>query len=153
MNSLENIKIALRSIRSNLLRSILTIIVIAIGITALVGIFTAIDVGIHSLQDSFSGIGANSFTIEPKDGMGGNRQGKRSKLGGPITYRQAMEFKDRIIFEGKVAVSYGCTSRAAIKYKDEETSPTVRVMAIDETTFRSRLSNWRKEGHSPKEKC
>ena len=40
---LENIKIALQSIRTNLIRTVLTIFIIAIGITALVGIQTAIE--------------------------------------------------------------------------------------------------------------
>ena len=39
----ENVKIALQSIRANLLRSILTVLIIAVGITALIGILTAID--------------------------------------------------------------------------------------------------------------
>jgi len=39
----ENIKVSLDSIRSHLLRSILTILIIAFGIMALVGILTATD--------------------------------------------------------------------------------------------------------------
>ena len=39
----ENIKIAIQAIRHNLLRSVLTILIIAIGIMALVGILTAIE--------------------------------------------------------------------------------------------------------------
>ena len=39
----ENIRIAFQSIRGNLVRSVLTILIIAVGISALVGILTAID--------------------------------------------------------------------------------------------------------------
>lgn len=39
----ENIRISLDSIRSHLLRSILTVLIIAFGIMALVGILTSID--------------------------------------------------------------------------------------------------------------
>ncbi|MFT7114781.1 MAG: putative ABC transport system permease protein, partial [Candidatus Azotimanducaceae bacterium] len=39
----ENIKIALESIKSHMLRTSLTILIIALGIGALVGILTAID--------------------------------------------------------------------------------------------------------------
>ena len=39
----ENIKISLSAIRSQLLRTILTALIISIGIMALVGILTAID--------------------------------------------------------------------------------------------------------------
>ena len=49
----ENIKIALQSIKSNLLRTVLTIFIIAIGITSLVGILTAIDSIKHTINDNF----------------------------------------------------------------------------------------------------
>jgi len=94
MNLYENIKVALNSVRANLLRAILTILVIAFGIMALVGILTAIDTAIYSLNDNFSSMGANSFSIEPKgDGVSGNRRGRRAKRGEPIEFDQAMKFK------------------------------------------------------------
>ena len=63
----ENIKIALNAISSNLLRSILTMLIIAIGITALVGILTAIDSIKQSINSNFTSLGANTFTIRNKD--------------------------------------------------------------------------------------
>lgn len=133
MHFQEIINIAIGSVRSNLLRAILTMVIIAFGIMALVGILTAIDSAIFSLNDSFSGLGANSFTIERRGSdMSSNQGGKRSKRGGPVTYRQAMDFKSRFDFPAKVSVSVDCTRRAVIKYGEEETSPTVSVVAIDE---------------------
>ena len=41
--NIENIRVAFVAIKSQVLRSILTAMIIAIGITALVGILTAID--------------------------------------------------------------------------------------------------------------
>ena len=63
---IENVRIALKSIRTNLLRTILTIFIIAFGIMALVGILTAIDSIKSSLTESFSLMGANTFTIESR---------------------------------------------------------------------------------------
>ena len=62
----ENIRIALKAIRTNLLRTILTVFIIAFGIMALVGILTAIDSIKSSLTESFSLMGANTFTIESR---------------------------------------------------------------------------------------
>ena len=59
----ENLKISFRAIRSNKLRAILTICIIAVGIMALVGILTAIDAIKSSLTNQFTMMGANSFTI------------------------------------------------------------------------------------------
>ena len=58
-----NLSLAFRAIRTNRLRSILTIAIIGIGITALVGILTAIEVMKASVYTSFSSMGANSFQI------------------------------------------------------------------------------------------
>lgn len=130
---------AFRSVRSNLLRAVLTLFIIAIGITALVGILTAIDSAVFSLNDNFSGLGANSFTIEPRGtDTGGSIDGRRIKRGDAISYKQAMEFKERFDFPAKVSVSVNCTSNAAIKYGDQKTSPTVLVAAIDENYLSSK---------------
>ena len=59
----ENLRIALRAIKSNKVRAILTICIIAFGIMALVGILTAIDAIKSSLTNQFTMMGANSFTI------------------------------------------------------------------------------------------
>ncbi len=133
MNVSENIIIALRSVRSNLLRAILTILIIAFGIMALVGILTAIDAAIFSLQDNFIRMGANSFEISPADeGASGNRNGKKSKRGEVITFKQAMKFKEKYNFPALVSVNVFGTSLATAKYKDEKTNPNVRFRGIDE---------------------
>ncbi len=130
---LENIRIAWDSVRANLLRAVLTLSIIAFGIMALVGILTAIDSAIYSLNDSFNRLGANSFTISPKgEGVSGNRHGRRAKRGEPITWKQAMAFKARYDFPARVTVNFRCTGSAVVKHGQQETNPTVRVEAVDE---------------------
>jgi len=133
MNLLENIKLAFSSIRANLLRAILTLMIIAFGITALVGILTAIDSAIYSLSDNFSRIGANGFNVYPKgNSIGGQRKGKRSKKGEIISFEEAMAFKEKYKFPAKTTIRMWATGNATVKYEDEKTNPTVRVEAIDE---------------------
>ncbi len=133
MDLKENIKIAIRSVKNNLLRAILTIMIIAAGITALIGILTAIDVAIYSLSDNFSSLGANSFVLYPKgDGAKGNRKGRRAKRGEPISFDQAMDFKERFEFPADVSINMFGTSLATIKHGQEKTNPNVQVRGIDE---------------------
>ena len=76
MDLLENIRYAIRTVRSNWLRAILTLLIMGYGIMALVGILTAIDSAIYSLRSNLSYLGANSFDIEPKgEGVGRRRGG------------------------------------------------------------------------------
>src|SRR5687768_1855943 len=102
----ENIKVAMQSIRSQLLRTILTALIIGIGIMALVGILTAIDAIQGSISDNFQSMGANSFTIQNR-GMQirVGRGGKRPKKFKPIEYYQAMRFVEEYNFPGTVSVS------------------------------------------------
>lgn len=133
MNWRENIRLAFRSVRGNLLRAILTLMIIALGITALVGILTAIDSTIYSLSDNFSSLGANVFSIEPSgEGVSGNQGGRKAKRGEPISYDQAYNFKEDFTFPAKVSVSLWCSGNATVQYANQETTPTVSVFGINE---------------------
>ncbi len=143
MNFRENISVALRAIRANFLRSVLTLLIIAFGIAALVAILTALDVLLISLSDSFSGIGANTFNIERKgESLGGNRRGKRSKRGDVISLKQALKFKEQYDFPSTVSVSLGCTSLATIKHKKEKSNPNVTVIGCDAEYMKVRGYNF-----------
>jgi len=100
---------------------------------ALVGILTAIDSIIFSMSDSFSGLGANSFKVVPKrETVKGNRGGRNSRRGEPITFKQAMTFKEKYDFPGKITVSSRGTGLAEVKYGEEKTNPNITLMGIDE---------------------
>lgn len=135
MDLKENIKVAFQSVRNNMLRAVLTIMIIGVGITALIGILTAIDVAIYSLNDSFGSLGANSFSVYPRrtDGAKGNRNGRHAKRGEPITFDQATDFKDRFDFPADISISMFGTSLATVKHSLEKTNPNVVVRGIDET--------------------
>jgi len=129
----ENLKIALQSIRSNLLRTILTVLIIAVGITALVGILTAIDSIKNSITKEFTFMGANTFTLSSR-GMriqvGSKRY--RSKNYSYISYYQAKEFKEKFVFPSAVSISTFATSTATVKYESEKSNPNVSVQGVDE---------------------
>ncbi len=129
----ENLKISFRAIRSNKVRAILTICIIAFGIMALVGILTAIDAIKSSLTNQFTMMGANSFTITSR-GMNiqiGNDK-YRAKNYSRISYREAEEFKERFTEPAWVSISYNASSLATVKYDMEETDPNVRLLGVDE---------------------
>lgn len=133
MNFSEILKMSLESVRANALRSILTLLIIAVGIMSLVGILAALDSVLNSLNESFNDLGSNSFTIERKNqDLKGNKGGRRAKMGEPIDYDQAMEFKERFDFPAKITVSINATSNATVQHLDKKTNPTVGVTGVDE---------------------
>ena len=133
MSLKETISIALDSVKANSLRTVLTLLIIAVGLMALVGILTALDSILFSLNDSFNDMGANSFTIERKSqNIQGNRGGRRARLGEPIDFEQAMEFKERFNYPSKVTISIQATGKATLQRGDKKTNPIVAIYGADE---------------------
>jgi putative ABC transport system permease protein len=129
----ENIRISLHSIRSHLLRTILTILIIAFGIMALVGILTATDSIKYFLTQNFTMMGSNTFTIRNRSlnaHIGGDRP--REKWYEPISYAQSQLFKERFVFPSYTAVFTFATGVATVKFGSSKTNPNVRVMGVDE---------------------
>lgn len=129
----ENIRIALQSIRNNLLRTVLTVLIIAVGITALVGILTAIDSIKKSITKEFTVMGANTFSIVSQ-GMRvqvGNQR-YRTKNYAYISFYEAKEFKERFDFPATTAISVNASGTATLKYGSEKTNPNISVSGIDE---------------------
>lgn len=129
----ENIKIATDSLKSNKLRAFLTMLIIFIGITALVGISSAIDALKGSINSNFTSMGANSFTIRNKNvSVKIGRRGKRSQKFESITYKQALRFKNEFTFPVKTAVSTMASFSARLKFESEKTNPNIQVFGGDE---------------------
>jgi putative ABC transport system permease protein len=127
----EIFKLAYNSIKSNLLRSVLTLSIIAFGIMALVGILTALDAVIYSMSENFSGMGANSFSIQRKYAEARGR-GRRAKIGETIDFKQAAMFKEQFVFPAKIALSYPASNNSILKTENKKTNPTIRTIGIDE---------------------
>lgn len=136
MNTLQNIKIALSSIRDNMLRTVITCLIIAIGISALVGMLTAVDGIERGLSQTFQKMGSNTFNIRNRDGairLGGNH-GKRIEYE-PISYFQASEFKKNFSVPSTVSLSTNVDNSATLKSGNKKTNPNVRIVAVDENYF------------------
>ncbi len=129
----ENLRIALKSIRTNLLRTILTVMIIAFGIMALVGILTAIDSIKYALTESFSLMGANTFTIESRSmRVQIGNESYRKKNHEFISYKQAQEFKDLYELPARVSVWTRASGSAVVKYKSYKSNPNTSVLGVDE---------------------
>ena len=133
MNLLNNFSESINAIRANLLRTVLTALIIAIGITALVGILTAIDGIQASVDDSFASLGVNSFTIEERRSGGNRRQrGQNEKNYAPIDYQDVRLFTKRYDFPSQTSVRTRVTGSAEVKRGSKKTNPNMQVEGTDE---------------------
>lgn len=132
--TLENIRIALGSIRTQLLRTILTILIIAIGITALVGILTVVSALKNTLSTNFASMGSNTFNITQYETSTRRRGGGEiDKINPIITWPQAKAFKENYKYPfTETSLSFVATSRAEVKFESEKTDPEISVVGVDE---------------------
>ncbi|UBM58818.1 ABC transporter permease [Marinilongibacter aquaticus] len=134
MNLKENIAEGLRSIQGNMLRAVITASIIALGILALVGILTAVDGIQNNVNQSFSGLGANTFDIVVKQYYG-RRRGMVDKVDPPILYREANDFKELFLKKETATVSIytQASGSAEVKRGSEKTNPNIQIVGCDES--------------------
>lgn len=128
----ENVRIAMESIRGQLLRTILTVVIIAIGIWALVGILSAVTALESTIASNFASMGANTFSIQRYQYEVQGTQ-ERTTVHSIISYNDVRSFISNYDFPGtKTALSFRATGNAEVKYGSEKTDPEVQVYGVNE---------------------
>ncbi|WP_187775492.1 ABC transporter permease [Flavobacterium johnsoniae] len=130
----ENIRIAFGSIKTQLLRTILTVLIIAIGITALVGILTVVTALENTVSTNFASMGANTFNINQYENTVRNRGGNEREIINPIiSYPEAVAFKNKYKYPfTETSLSFTATSKAEVKFLDTKTDPEITILGVDE---------------------
>lgn len=132
MNLVENIKEGLRSVKANMLRSVLTALIVAIGITSLVGILTAIDGIEYSVNESLSSLGVNTFDIYSKWNRGTSQDGVKEKVRPRLTLNEMQKFIDQYAVPSSISLSARLTNLAEVKHGSKKTNPNVDIRGANE---------------------
>ena len=138
----DSFKLAFQTVKSNKLRTGITVTIIALGIMALIGIVTSTTAIKEKMRSSFSSMGANGFTITYKDrGRFGNqvknksndgKLHKKSNLDKPISLQEAERFKSIYRFPAQVSIALDAQGSAELHYQNVKTNPNVSVSGGDE---------------------
>lgn len=100
---------------------------------ALVGILSAIDAIKNGINNNFTSMGANTFTIRNADvNIRIGRKGKKAKAYPNITYKEAIRFKNEFNYPVITSVSTMASFNSRIKYKNKKTNPNIQVFGSDE---------------------
>lgn len=145
MTTRDTFSLAFRTVRSNKLRTGITVAIIAFGIMALIGIITAIQAMNQSLSENFSTMGANAFSIRFREsrnvqfGRRSNvsksikgRKEKKANLDKNITKDQAELFKANFSYPAAVSIYLRGGGNMVSKYQSTETNPEITVWGGDE---------------------
>lgn len=130
----ENIRIALESIKGQLLRTILTIVIIGIGIWALVGILSAVTALESTISSNFASMGANTFSLRQYEfTVQSSGSGEREKINPIISYNDVREFIAKYDYPmTKTSLSFKATGEAEVKHGSDKTDPEVQVYGVNE---------------------
>ena len=130
----ENTKIALDSIKSQALRTALTVMIITLGITFLVGILTLTKALENNLFGNFASMGANTFSISQYDFSSEiNQNDSEQRVNPIISYPEAKAFQDKYNFPfTTTSLSFTAGSAIEVKYQDKKTDPEITVVGIDD---------------------
>ncbi|MEL6191089.1 MAG: ABC transporter permease [Bacteroidota bacterium] len=133
MRLVQNINQSIDAVRANSFRAGVTIFIIALGITCLIGVLTSIEGVKYGMLQSFSRMGTNTFNIQ---NWGRTTQtkgrGRNYVSYPPITYRQSQIFKERFRKEATVSVRAYGTGVASVSYKSNKTNNTIQIVGSDE---------------------
>jgi putative ABC transport system permease protein len=142
----DSLSLAFRTVKSNKLRTGITVAIIGFGIMALIGIITAITSMNQSLSENFATMGANSFSIIYRDRMirlgGGGREVKKTSRNALkerksnarkiITYQEAKLFKERYTFPARVSISINGPRNIIVTNEKVKTNPNISMTGGDE---------------------
>lgn len=124
----------MNSIRTQKLRTILTVFIIGIGIWALVMILTVVSALENKLSMDFASMGSNTFNVLQYDFSEQiGRNDSEQKINPSITYPQAKAFRDNYRYPfTSTSVFFTATANAEVKYESDKTDPEISVVGVDE---------------------
>ena len=132
----DNIIIAFEAIKTQKVRAIITLLIIAFGIMALVGTLTVVKGIDNSFSSSLQSLGSNKFTFKRYENnfLQGRRHARnRKKINPRISYRNSIDFKKRYKApQTVVSISYNAARDVEIKSLEKKTDPKYRIIGIDE---------------------
>lgn len=129
----ENLIQSVRNIFNQRLRTVITLLIIAFGITALVGILTSTSAIEQTISGQFSRLGATTFTVQNRAlNIQIGRRRNPIRINPPITLTQARKLTKFLDEKGVVnSISYLATSVAEVKRGSLKSNPNVTVWAAE----------------------
>lgn len=130
MKRRETFAMAVTAVKSNRLRSWLTITIIALGITSLVGILTAVDAIRSSIMDTYSRMGTAAIIINSRYSYPSGMKRQRNPLS--LSKVQAERFKEYYDVDATVSIYADILSNTRAESGTKRTNPTVTVVGCDD---------------------
>ena len=120
---------ALMAVRTSKLRSILTLLGIAVGVFSIIAVMTAVTVLRNSIEEGMSQLGVNTFQMQKFPVVMGDNHAMRMKYRNRknISYEQALAVRDKATLAELVGIE-GWRGGKTVVWNGQKTNPNIAVV-------------------------
>ena len=138
----ESLGMALAALRTNKLRSILTLLGIAVGVFSIIAVMTAMGVLVSSIESGLSQLGANTFQVQRRPIFHSDNPRERAKIRNRkfIKYEQGLQVKEHASLAKAVGLESWRFGRIIATPFGNKTNPNVSLAGEDMEGFTT--NNW-----------
>src|ERR1051325_1171293 len=129
----ESLSMALASVRTNKLRSVLTLLGIAVGVFSIIAVMTAMGVLVNSIEKGMSQLGVNTFQIQKTPMFRSNNPRDRAKIRNrkDVKYPQGLQVKERSSLASAVGLEAWDFGKIVQTPDGRKTNPNVQIAGED----------------------
>ena len=134
--------ISLQSLRSNRLRTALTILGVVVGIFSIIVIMTILTMLQNSIDEGLSALSKNTFQIQKNDNVFGGGPRMRNRNRKDLTIEEATRLREMLTQAKYVGVEQWQFG-AVVKFGNKETNPNISIAGVN--TDAMRTNDWNVE--------
>ena len=129
----ESLTMALTAVRTNRLRSTLTLLGIAVGVFSIIAVMTAMGVLVNSIEQGMSQLGVNTFQVQKTPMFRSNNPQERRKIRNrkPIKFPQGVLVKERTSLSKAVGLEAWDFGKIVQSHDGRRTNPDVSIAGED----------------------
>ncbi len=138
----ESLVMALAAIRTNRLRSVLTLLGIAVGVFSIIAVMTAMGVLVNSIESGLSQLGANTFQVQknPMFNSGDPQERAKTRNRKNLQYSQGLLVSERSNLAKAVGLEAWNFGRVVATPQGLKTNPSVSIAGENVEGFAT--NNW-----------
>jgi putative ABC transport system permease protein len=143
----EALQMALNAIRTSKLRSLLTLLGIAVGVFSIISVMTAVGVLKNSIEEGMTQLGANTFQVQKFPSFNtGPEDRRRFRNRKDITLEQAMEVREKATLAEAVGIEIWQFGKTLV-WRGVKTNPNIEIAG--ESTEGLTTNDWTVEFGRP----
>ena len=138
MHSAQLFLLALQSIKTNRLRTLLTVLGVVVGIFSIIVVMTIVTMLQNTINEGFQFLSKNTFQIQkwPAIQTRGQQESQKYRNRRDITLEEFYRF-EKMMKDAKIVGAYQGTGGKVIKFGNRETNPNTYIVGVTEGVYPS----------------